>query len=159
MTMFDNQIIKTDIEPTKGSTILLVPVDTTMPDDVKLPVFDWSWEGLVSIFSTDDLPAILRADANDDQLITALARFRELTLKTLQGLPTNYPAHWQITFSGLPKLTYQELILAKENSKVYDGNGIQPEKQPRVEMKPLDPSTHSKLAELARTEWAEGNVD
>lgn len=156
--MFDEQIISNGQDPKKGSNILLVPRDAIIPDDITLPVHDWTWEGLVDVFSSEALPAILKTDSNDDQLILALARFREVTLKTLQGLPTNYPAHWQITFSSLPKLAYQELVLAKQNSGAHGGTGVQPEKLPKAEMKPLDPRLHSKLVEMAKDEWSE-NVD
>lgn len=157
--MFDNQILTNGAEPKKGSNLLLVPVEAIIPDDVTLQVFDWTWEGVVAAFSCENLPAILKVDANDDQVVTSLARFKELTLKTLQGLPTDYPSHWQITFSALPKLTYQELILAKDNSSANGGTGVQPEKRPKAEMKPLDPRTHNKLAEMAKEDWSNQDVD
>lgn len=157
--MFDEQIVTNGEEPKKGTNILLVPRDAVIPDDITLPVFDWTWDGVTTVFKGEELPAILRADANDDQLVLALARFQEITLKTLQGLPTDYPSHWQITFSALPKLAYQELLLAKQNSKAHDGSGVQPEKIAKPEMKPLDPRLHNKLSKMAEEEWASDDVD
>lgn len=157
--MFDQQIMSSKFEPKKGSNILLVPEGATIPDDIKLPIFYWTWEDITEVFKGEELPAILRVDSNDDQLVTSLARFRDLTLKTLQGLPTDYPAHWQITFSAMPKISYQELLLAKDNSEAFDGNSIPPEKMAKPEMKPLDPRAHSKLADMAKDEWSNGDVD
>lgn len=158
--MFDQQIIATgESKIKKGTTILVVPKDAIIPDDVKLKVFDWSWEGIIQAFSTEELPLILMVDANDEPLLSALARYHDKALKTLQGLPTNYPSHWQITFAPLPKITYQELILAGENSLANGGSGVQPQKLPKPEMKPLDPRTHEKLSEIAADTWAQDNVD
>lgn len=158
--MFDQQIIAADESRVKkGTTILIVPQDAIIPDDVTLKVFDWVWEGIIQAFSTEELPLILMVDANDEPLLSALARYHDKALKTLQGLPTNYPSHWQITFSALPKITYQELTLAGENSVAKGGTGVQPQKIPKAEMKPVDPRTHEKLSEIAAETWASDNVD
>lgn len=158
--MFDQQIIAGDSTTVKkGTTILIVPVDAIIPDDVKMKIYEWSWEGIIEAFSTEELPLVLMVDANDEPLLTSLARYHEKAVKTLQGLPTNYPSHWQITFSALPKIMYQELILAGENSLAKGGSGVQPRKVPKPEMKPLDPKAHDKLSEIAADTWSSDNVD
>lgn len=159
--MFDQQILKGSDEQNikKGTTILIVPSGAIIPDEIKFKVYEWSWEGMIAAFSSDQLPLILMVDANDDQLVTSLARYHDKSLKTLQGLPTDYPSHWQITFSALPKVTFQEIMLAGENSKVEGGSGIEPKKLPKPDMKPLDPKAHDKLAELATNAWSDGDVD
>lgn len=142
-----------DEVPKKGTSILIIPETAIVPDDVELAVFDWSWESIVQIIAEGNLPVILRADANSEIMLNKIAAFHELTLKTLQGLPGDYPSFWQITFSAYPKVSYQEMQLAKENSQARGGNGVQPNKLPKSEFKALDPKQHVKLSELSNANW------